>query len=175
MDNLAFWEYGHQLFKTNPESFKAGFVAGDAFDPKMIKPQDPFCEPPTTPRPNDLRILESLTPLQGHVSVIHASSLFHLFDEDGQIILAKRLASLLSPEPGSVICGRHRGTPVKTATSDLMDFFMVCHSPESWKELWDGQIFEKGKVRVDAVVSDDARSDLLRGRISMLNWSITRL
>ncbi|XP_006459109.1 hypothetical protein AGABI2DRAFT_201067 [Agaricus bisporus var. bisporus H97] len=171
----AFWEYGHQLFKTNPESFKAGFVAGDAFDPKMIKPQDPFCEPPTTPRPNDLRLLESLTPLQGHVSVIHASSLFHLFDEDGQIILAKRLASLLSPEPGSVICGRHRGTPVKTATSDLMDFLMVCHSPESWKELWDGQIFEKGKVRVDAVVSDDARSDLLRGRISMLNWSITRL
>jgi hypothetical protein len=171
----AFWEFGHQLFKTNPESFKAGFIAGDAFDPKMIEPRDPFYEPPSTPRPKNLQLLNSLTPLQGHISVIHASSLLHLFDEDGQITLAKRLASLLSPEPGSVICGCHRGAPVKTTTTELMDYLMVCHSPESWRELWDGQIFEKGTVKVDAVIAQIKRSDLHLGALYMLSWSVTRL
>jgi hypothetical protein len=145
------------------------------FDPQIIGPRDPFYELPNTPRPDSLQNLKSLTPLQGHVSVIHASSLFHLFDEEGHITLAKRLASLLSSEPGSVICGCHRGAPVKTITSDLMGYTMVCHSPESWRELWDGQIFGKGKVKVDAVITNTKRDDLHRETFYMLYWSVTRL
>ncbi len=29
---------------------------------------------------------------------------------------------------------------------------MFCHSAASWAELWDGEVFEKGTVRVEAVV-----------------------
>lgn len=55
-----------------------------------------------------------------------------------------------------------------------MDYLMVCHSPESWRELWDGQIFEKGTVRVDAVVRESERKDLGR-KLYMMDWSVTRL
>jgi hypothetical protein len=141
----------------------------------MVEPRDPFYEPPSTPRPQNLQLLDSLTPLQGHISVIYASLLFHLFDEDKQITLAKRLASLLSPEPGSVICGWHTGAPVKTITTHLVDYLIVSHSPESWRELWDGQIFEKGKVKVDAALIELKGSDHHIGTLTMLEWSITRL
>jgi hypothetical protein len=171
----AFWEYGHRLFKTNPESFKASFVAGDVFDPKMIKPRNPFYEPPSTPRPQNLQLLNSLAPVQGHVSVIYASLFFHLFYEDEQITLAKRLASLLSPEPGSVICGWQVGAPVKTTRTHAVDYLIVCHSPESWRELWDGQVFEKGTVRVDAVMTELKGNVQHVGTLPMLEWSITRL
>ena len=90
--------------------------------------------------------LTSLTPLQGHVSAIHASSLFHLFEEVKQLELGKRLASLLSPVPGSLLFGAHVGLPEK----GIRNGNKFCHSPESWKELWDGTIFPKGTVDVVA-------------------------
>jgi hypothetical protein len=83
------------------------------------------------------------------VSVIHTSSLFHLFDEEKQANLAKRLASLLSPEPGSVIFGSHGGLPSKGTRFETANHSMFCHGPDSWKDLWDGQVFQKGTVRVE--------------------------
>ncbi|KAF9446313.1 hypothetical protein P691DRAFT_708866 [Macrolepiota fuliginosa MF-IS2] len=174
----AFWECGHELFRSTPQSFPAGFVPGSAFDPSIIQPREPFYEPPTTPRPQDLPSLNSLTPLQGHISAIHASSFFHLFNEAEQLTLAKQLASLLSPEPGSMIFGSHRGTPVKTTTNDLMGYFMVCHSPESWREIWDGQVFRKGTVRVDAELEETKlEKDIMpeSGKFWYLVWSVTRI
>ncbi|KAF7779044.1 hypothetical protein Agabi119p4_3389 [Agaricus bisporus var. burnettii] len=89
-----FWDQGHELFKSTPETFSVGFVDGDALSSSLIEPREPFYSPPLSPRPTDLRTLVSLTPLQGHISVIHASSFFHLFDEEKQLALAKQLASL---------------------------------------------------------------------------------
>lgn len=172
------WQYGHELFKSTPDSFPAGFVGGDVFNPNIIQPREPFYEPPTTPRPRSLQPLNSLTPLQGHISAIHASSFFHLFDRETQVELAKRLASLLSPEPGSVIFGGHRGSPDATGTNNLMGFAMWCHNPESWREIWDGQVFRKGTVRVDAVVEDAKRTDISAddgSKLYWLDWSVTRL
>lgn len=88
-----------------------------------------------------------MVPLTHRVSVIHASSFFHLFNEERQTIVARRLASLLSPEPGSIICGSHIGAKVKGTAPSAMQKINFGHSPESWNELWDGVIFKKGSVK----------------------------
>ncbi|KAJ3573129.1 hypothetical protein NP233_g2621 [Leucocoprinus birnbaumii] len=148
----AFWKSGHELFKSTPETFPAGFIAGDIFKDEVIAPSDPFYKEPTSNRPVHLNDLQSLIPLQGHVSAIHASSLFHLFDEDKQAILAKRLASLLSPYPGSVIFGSHGGLPEKKRLEfPKFNAWMFCHDPGSWKALWEG-IFKPGTIRVDVTL-----------------------
>ncbi|KAM6495362.1 hypothetical protein JOM56_008068 [Amanita muscaria] len=151
-----FWDFSHELFKTTPEIYPAAFVAGDVFDPLIIAPREPFYEEPNTPRP-DLRSLTSLTPLQGFVTAIRASSFFHLFGEEKQLEAGRRLASLLSPDPGSIIFGGHVGLPVKgTRTHRLLgsEMTMFCHSPESWRDFWDGQVFAKGTVRVEAELQE---------------------
>jgi hypothetical protein len=49
---------------------------------------------------------------------------------------------------------------------------MFCHSPESLKELWDGQVFKKGTVKVAADLHViDVRPDR---NISFMWWSVTR-
>jgi len=149
---LEFWECGHELFKSTSETFPAAFISGDVFNPALIEPREPFYSEPTAPRPPGLRILKSLTPLQGHVSAIHASSFFHLFEEEEQLKLARQLATLLSPLPGSTIFGMHGGRPAKEFRTEVINSrgsHMFCHSPESWTDLWDGEIFRKGSVEVE--------------------------
>jgi len=34
---------------------------------------------------------------------------------------------------------------------------MFCHSPDSWTELWDGGVFEKWTVRVEATVKESKK------------------
>lgn len=104
-DISVFWDIGHKLFKSTPESFPVPFVQGDVFDPKHIAPASPLYTPPSTPRP-DLSTLASLTPLQGHVSAIHVAAFFHLFQEDGQLKAARALASLLSYLAPMGLCAR---------------------------------------------------------------------
>ncbi|KAG5654190.1 hypothetical protein H0H81_006572, partial [Sphagnurus paluster] len=169
----GFWDFGHELFISTPKSFPVAFVAGDAFDSTIIAPRAPFTEVPETPRP-DLKSLVSLTPLQGHISVIHASSFFHLFDEARQLELAKRVATLLSPLAGSIIFGSHIGKLEKGLHERHDDETkMFCHSPESWQALWDGEIFDKGQVKVDAILRPVERPDKT-GVAHLLIWSVTR-
>lgn len=168
------------MFRSTPETFPAAFVAGDVFDSALIAPRAPFYGEPESPRPL-LVSLTSLTPLQGHVSAIHASSLFHLFNEAQQLELAHRIASLLSPVPGSVIFGSHGGLLEKgwryeeAENADKTPYKMFCHSPESWAELWDGQVFEKGSVSVVAGVKKVERPEMGGKVFFLLWWSITRL
>ncbi|EIW76285.1 hypothetical protein CONPUDRAFT_111132, partial [Coniophora puteana RWD-64-598 SS2] len=145
-------ELGHEFFQTSPLTFPAHMVPGDAFSPSMLEIRPPAYAPPNTPYP-DLNTLSSLNPLSGHVSAIHASKFFHLFDEAKQKHLARALGGLLSPEPGSIIFGAHVSAKEKGVVKfDVLSssFDMFCHSPESWAELWDGDVFRKGTVRVDA-------------------------
>ena len=145
----------------------------------------PFYAPPETPVPN-LSTLTSLNPLRGHVSAIHASAFFHLFSEEKQLELAKALAGLLSPEPGSLILGAHGGRPEKGERIEYRrpsshGNRMFCHSPESWIEIWDGQVFRKGTVKVDARLVEVERRDLdqlalaEQAKFYLLVWSVTRL
>lgn len=164
----GFWDLGHQLFKSTPDSFPVPFVPGDVFDAKLIEPVEPLYDPPSGPPPA-LSSLTSLTPLRGHVAAIHASAFFHLFDEPQQLAAAKALASLLSPLPGSLIFGSHVGLPQKGYHSK-----MFCHDPESWRQLWDGTVFKAGSVQVQVELRDyhDLAAALF-GHI--LYWSVKRL
>ncbi|EKM60738.1 uncharacterized protein PHACADRAFT_84487, partial [Phanerochaete carnosa HHB-10118-sp] len=115
-----FWGIGHKVFKSTPESFPVKFIASDAFDDTFLTYSGIIATLKSldTPaagseQPVDLSALTSLTPLRGRVSVIYASSFFHLFDGERQSELASRLASLLVPAPGSFIFGSHIGRPEK--------------------------------------------------------------
>ncbi|KAF8337271.1 hypothetical protein F5887DRAFT_984699 [Amanita rubescens] len=172
----AFWDYGHELFRSTPETCPAAFIAGDIFDSTVLPPHAPFyaSNPPLDPRP-DLKSLTSLGPLQGHVSAICASSFFHLFDEAGQRDIAQKFASLISPLPGSTIFGANRGALVKgtrLTSPNVVQRHVFCHSPDSWNELWDGEIFEKGTVRVETeLIPVNRGGDIAH----WMRWSVTRL
>lgn len=145
------------------------FVPGDVFNPQFLAPSAiPDVKP--TDSPPALNSLTSLTPLVGHLSVIHASAFFHLFTEEKQLEAARLVAPLLSPEPGSFIFGGQIGAAQGgvQAFKNSHDIHMFAHSPESWKELWETKVFKPGQVRVDAFL-------VPMGVVSALTWSITRL
>ena len=177
-----FWDFGHDLFLDTPETFPAALIAGDVFDPSMIASRTPFYTPDlpllTAHGPPELRSLTTLTPLQGRVSAIFSSAFFHLFDEAKQLRIARQLASLLSPLPGSVIFGAHVTMLVngmRKAPSLGHDVF--CHSPESWTELWDGIVFEKGTVSVEMGVKLVDRGPCIGidDKVVWMSWSVTRI
>lgn len=184
-----FWEFGHALFRTTPQSFPATFVAGDALDPDFLSPLPGTSESRAS---LDLSSLTTLNQLKGKVSAIYARSLFHLFNEDQQRQLAHSLGSLLSTQPGSVIFGSHMGNVEKgiikhepIAGQDCTFF----HSPESWKELWcetspgdyqnnsqgklTGPVFRFGEVNVEASFQFVRTASGMEG--FRMDWSITRL
>ncbi|KAH9481460.1 Methyltransferase adrK [Psilocybe cubensis] len=186
-----FWNFGHELFKSTPKSFPATFIAGDVFSPATLDISD------TQPSPNSnsttevkqpppihpLRDLTSLTPLKHRLSAIHASSFFHLFPEDSQRELARRLAFLLLPEK---VARPEKGFRFETVrkdndgtavASEIRLRAMFCHSPESWKKLWEEDIFgphQDVKVKVDAELQEVELWDYrdLEPTIYLLNWSI---
>ncbi|KAI0719150.1 hypothetical protein C8T65DRAFT_61873 [Cerioporus squamosus] len=177
-----FWEFGHKLFNSTQETFPARFFAGDVFDPAHLDLAPPFTSPPATTRP-ELSALTSLNPLRGHVSAIHISAVFHLFSEEEQVQLAHKIAGLLSPEPGSIIFGlqsgrAEKGFRVEAGVPNSHGKQMFCHSPESWKELWES-VFPPRRIRVDADVRELNRDDLKPvgegAKFWVLTWCVTRL
>ena len=176
----GFWDVGHKLFRTTPETYPAKFLAGDAFDDAHLCPTAPAQSGGSPP----VASVTTLTELRGHISAIHASSFFHLFDEEKQFDLAKRIGSLLDLRPGSIIFGSHGGTPVKGQRQGSFIRKAFAHSPESWTELWEEQIFERGQVKVTATLVE---VDLVAERVNRipplvegykpywLFWSVERL
>ncbi|KAI1788614.1 hypothetical protein LXA43DRAFT_1183838 [Ganoderma leucocontextum] len=178
--NPDFWAMGHKLFHTDPTSFPAMFVPGNALTDEHLQifPILPTGSAANTPRP-DLPSLTSLNPLRGHVSAIYLGNVFHLFTEQEQVRLARGLAGLLSPELGSVITGWHAGAPQKGEKTMVLGLnnsaiTQFLHSPETWKELWDGEVFEKGTVRVEADLLS-YKTEFAAGEFYFLRWSITRV
>ncbi|PSS37142.1 hypothetical protein PHLCEN_2v1015 [Hermanssonia centrifuga] len=180
-----FWQIGHKLFKSTPNTFPVPFIPGDVFDPAFLAPAEIPATAPTEPLP-PLSILTSLTPLIGRLSAIHASAFFHLFGERQQLELANRLAALLSPEPGSFILGEHAGRPEKGLRTEAVHLNfrgtrMFCHCPESWKEMWETEVFGgKGNVKVEAALREVKRDDLIADAVEgtkfyLMAWSVTRL
>lgn len=162
------------------------FVPGNVFDPEHLDLVPLFTadSPPVTTAP-DLRTLTSLNPLRGHVSAIYTSSLFHLFSEDAQVRLARALAGLLSPEPGSMIFGKQIGLPESGHASEWEVSStrrgLFCYTSRSWSELWDGEVFPKGTVKVLAFVTEIPRDEVAKtfpeakNSVHLLVWSVTRL
>lgn len=179
---LEFWKLGYELFKDNPETFPVKLIPGDIFDETFL-PSDPSKVETTTELP-PLSTLTTLTPLIGRLSVIHSSSFFHLFSEEQQAQVGKKVASLLSAEPGSMIFGAHGGRPEKgfrheiPGTASTRGKLMFCHCPESWVQLWEKEIFQEGQVRASAVLKEMPRPELAHipnAKFYWLIWSVTRL
>lgn len=63
-------------------------------------------------------------------------SFFHLFDYETQKIVAKRIVTLLRPQPGSVLTGRHVGQEV-AGKGDDKTMLGYRHNEKSWKEFWE--------------------------------------
>ncbi|KAJ7844379.1 hypothetical protein B0H14DRAFT_2776702 [Mycena olivaceomarginata] len=169
-----FWDLGHQLFRSTPESFPVAFLAGDAFDPAFLALEPMLKEPSPSAAP-DLHSLTSLNALHGRLSAIHSASLFHLFSEAAQLQLARKLAGLLLPRPGSVIFGCHGAQPTKGYVLGTNGRNMFCHSPESWREMWEGEVFETGSVKVAVHMVNAGRVLNESTDFHMLFWSVTRL
>jgi len=171
-----FWELGHKLFKDDQSTLPITFVPGDIFDDNFLKTGAPS---PTLKEGEEtvtslqsLNLTNSLNPLAGKVSVIHTSSFFHLFNEPQQLIVARKLAGLLSLEPGSIIFGSHVGGVehglVKETVYGMPRFR---HSKESFKDLWEREVFKNGDIVCDTSQSKQRPGD---GRW-MIVWSVKRI
>jgi SAM-dependent methyltransferase len=172
------WNLGHELFKSSSNTFPAHFVGGDAFDPEVLAVVPPASMQTVRVPSPDLNNLASLNPLRGCVSAVHATSFFHLFKEDKQLHMARALAGLLSPEPGSIILGAHTGAQKKGVVNQLykgVEIEMFAHSAESWTSMWDGEVFEKGTVKVDTQFKEISEGVGGDERYPILFWSVTKL
>lgn len=170
----GFLDLSHALFRTSKETYPGHFIAGNVLDPEMLTIVPPARGPVSAPLP-DLSSLTALTPLHGHCSVINASAFFSCFTEEQQLHVARALAGLLSPVPGSIITGGHPGATVKGNYPHSclnIDYDVFCHSPESWTELWDGTVFAKGEVKVTTRLRE---IPMLGNIFLLLEWSVTRL
>lgn len=173
------FELGWKLYG-DKERCGVTFLAGDVFDEAFLATSEEhddddggdeeeeatrLSEKASSTSSPDLRSLRSLNPLRGRIRCISAFSFFHLFDREPQLVLARKLAALLGPRarPGSVIFGSHQGMRVPGNRRGPGQSELFGHSPESWKELWECDVFpgsrrsgEQGvKVKVWAEFKED--------------------
>jgi hypothetical protein len=110
---------GFSLFR-DQASLGATFVAGDMIDP------------------DDTR----LGVLQGKVTIVHATSFFHLFTWSQQLYIGRRLVAFLKPGTrNALIYGRHVGIAKPHDPSHDSDAPFL-HNEQSFQQLWD----EVGKL-----------------------------
>ncbi|KAJ3736724.1 hypothetical protein DFJ43DRAFT_988981 [Lentinula guzmanii] len=169
-----FWDLGHEMFRSTPESFPAGFVGGDIFDDVILAPtigrSDDSNFIPNLERVN-LRNLTSLAPLRHRVSAIYVCNVFHLFHAEKQLDLARRLASLLTRQSGSVIFGSHGVAPAQLAVTNVGPNSF--HSAESFASMW-ATLFEADSVEISWKVKVRPRKKLsVLGEWDIIWWSVT--
>lgn len=128
---------------------------------------------------------ETLPGLRNKLTFIHASYFFHLWQEEDQLRVARNLASMLSPEKGSMILGTHIGRRVKgiriaarAPAPGCKIGRLFCHSPETWKEMWK-EIFPGDDVAVEVRIVEDRRPDLAdedpTTPFLLLQWAVMRV
>ena len=185
-----FWELGHELFRSTATTFPVHFVSGDIMDPSFLSlaptlPTSSNAEPRAALALSSVR---SLNELHGHVSAIFTGAFFHLFTEEDQLQAARQVASLLSPESGSIIFGQHAALAEKGLRAQQKTIGgqgtrrMFCHDPDSWAEMWN-DVFEEGTIKVEAelqrmVLKTAAKEDehmVTDHHTYWLNWTVTRL
>ncbi|THH19032.1 hypothetical protein EW146_g2061 [Bondarzewia mesenterica] len=150
--NLVEWNLGLQLCRTPEFRHKyIKFIPGGILDPKFLMPSAVRYTAPELAHP-PIPALKNLSPMLNHVSFIHASNFFQYFLAQQQKHVAQLLASLLVALPGCLIFGQQPGaaTPCTIREQGPYGKSMYCHSPASWKALWEGDVFAKGSVRCDA-------------------------
>ncbi|KAI0757744.1 hypothetical protein C8Q80DRAFT_1091298 [Daedaleopsis nitida] len=180
----SLYNEGHALFRDTPETFPVPFIEGDVFDPAFLEPREPFtAETAPTDPPPALGSLTSLNPLRGHVSAVFMGKFLHLFDEAKQAHIARALAGLLSPVPGSMIFG------VQGALAEMgqfrptgTEFTMFCHSPESLGKVFEDACGGPGRIKFESRLTTEPGGptyfDTWPGNTQPFvcqEWSVTRL
>ena len=114
----AFVDLGYELFqdrKTLKSTFLVGNVLDDSAPDGMLKG------------------------VVGKIDMIYAANIVHLFNWADQLVLAKRVAMVLKPVPGSLVLGRQRGNikpgEYEHRTNEKRTMFR--HSEESFRKMWD--------------------------------------
>lgn len=129
----GFLDLGYDLF-LDKDSLHSEFIEADIFEAQS-----------------------KLTPLEGHIDIIHASSFFHLFGYEGQKKIARRVVQILKPQKDSLLVGRQVGN-VKAheeESSASGSGSMYLHDVESWKQMWKEIGDETGtQWEVEAVLED---------------------
>ncbi|KAL7621800.1 hypothetical protein AAE478_007299 [Parahypoxylon ruwenzoriense] len=115
-----FLDAGYDLFKDR-DRFGATFVAGDMLRHDGTDDRD-----------------EELEALDGKMSIIHATSFFHLFTWENQVRAARRMVRFLNPDdPEVMIFGRQVGTTTPGERASVRGSKRFLHNAESWQDLWD--------------------------------------
>ena len=110
-----FFGLGYELFRDR-NTLGATFVPGDMLD---------F---------DDSR----LNALHGKITIIHASSFFHLFNRLQQLGIGKRLVSFIKPgTTNALIFGRHMGVMKPGSARGHQRSTAFLHNQTSFQELWD--------------------------------------
>ncbi|KAL0573935.1 hypothetical protein V5O48_008004 [Marasmius crinis-equi] len=177
LSSKDFWKWGHELFNTSPETFPAAFIVGDVLDEKIISGRGISPSPSsssTSPRPVDLRILTSLTPLHGRISVIQVSNIFHFYPEDKQLELARALVSLLLPQRGSMIFGMQRAAAEGEEPGFLRNpngNVVFTRSVQGLKGFWEGVFRDAGvELQVDAWKVGKEETEIGSYGVDMVVW-----
>lgn len=113
-----FIDAGHELYHDNNNN-PIHFFTSDIFDipVKLVNsPQAPGVDVPH---------VTELEQLRGVTTHFYTGALFHLFNESTQHELALRVASLIKPQSGSVIFGRHQGLSKERYIDDHMGRFVL--------------------------------------------------
>ncbi|KAH9443202.1 hypothetical protein MJO28_014656 [Puccinia striiformis f. sp. tritici] len=165
---------GNKLFNGNGV---IPFVKGDIFCNSFFDRSTP--SPPAFMDSTSIQLnqLESLNPLKQKVRFITCNSVFHLFDEERQTELARRLASLLNNQKsGSTIFGTHVGSDDCYLLEGTGKRGMFMHSPETWKKMWE-KIYQPGEARIQVELGPPEPITHLKDfrSMTMLIWSVTIL
>ncbi|KAJ5579928.1 uncharacterized protein N7459_005913 [Penicillium hispanicum] len=109
-----FFDIGYDLFRDR-DTLKTRFIAADVFD-------------------DHSDLVKCLT---GSVDIVNAASFFHLFTWDQQVVLGKRVVSLLRARPGSLLVGRQVGRvdPVDPGNKENAPTHYR-HDAATWNRLW---------------------------------------
>ncbi|KAI5276330.1 hypothetical protein E4T47_00754 [Aureobasidium subglaciale] len=129
----GFLDLGYSLFKDRG-TLKSEFIAADVFESQS-----------------------ALTPLEGKIDIIHASSFFHLFGYEGQKKIARRVVQLLKPQKDSLLVGRQVGNinahEEESSASGSGNMFL--QNVDSWKQMWSEIEEETGtKWKAEAALED---------------------
>ncbi len=110
-----FLDIGYDLFRDRNQ-FKGSFVVGD-----LLKGDD-----------------ERLSVLDEKMTLIHATSFFHLFAWNDQVRAATRMVRFLKPERrDAMIFGRQVGTTLPRENGKAGSDKVYLHNADSWQRLWD--------------------------------------
>ncbi|KAI1501345.1 hypothetical protein F5X99DRAFT_382958 [Biscogniauxia marginata] len=115
-----FLDLGYDLFRDKGK-LKATLIVGDLLKHGEVGVQD-----------------EGLGALDGRMSIVHATSFFHLFAWEDQLRAATRIVRFLDPgDPDVMIFGRHVGTTIPGERKGPDGDRRYLHDKETWQKLWD--------------------------------------